>query len=95
MDIGKPIRISYINNEKHKETQIRKCRLYMMGAKSENRMYLVDGNWNHKKTNAQKAMWSCGGYGGKCPSCKSSNNYGSHKLRTDVYEFNGEKRHFL
>lgn len=89
MEVGKPVRASYLNNLQHKEKQMRKVWLYMCHAMSDQRAYLYDGNWNHKKTNAQKAMWSCGGYGGKCPSCKRSRDYGNKKEKMGMYEFDG------
>lgn len=91
MDSQKPIRVSYLNNQKHKETQVRKVKLLMASRIPDNRAYLFDGNWNHKKTNAQKAMYSCGGYGGKCPTCKRA-NWGTEKNRIQTYEFQGTER---
>ena len=89
----RPRRETYLINDKHKETQIRKVKLYM-GNMTDSRGYLYDGNWNHKKTNAQKAMYSCGGYGGKCPTCKRG-NWDRVKERKSYYELNGVEKHFF
>jgi hypothetical protein len=93
MNTDKPIRESYINNKNHKENQIKKVKLYLANSHSDTRTYLHDGNWNHKKTNAQKAVWSCTGYGGKCSSCKRS-SWDTVKNRKTTYEFNGIEKHF-
>lgn len=78
--ITKPVRKSYIKNGRHKKFQLEKYALidYEIG---RFRLTMKDGecktyesktyeNFNFKKTSARKYQYSCGGYGGKCPSCK-------------------------
>lgn len=36
-------------------------------------------NFNFKKSNGYKYLWSCSGYGGKCKSCKASFHDKSNK----------------
>lgn len=49
--------------------------------------------FNYKKTNAFKGVWSCTGYGGKCASCKRGSYGGERKYHKEFY-FAGDEIRF-
>jgi hypothetical protein len=69
----------YEINDHHYKKELKKVKRISMQQTIRNG--LLD-NFNFKKTNAYKGVWSCSGYGGKCPSCKSSTNYGNGRKFT-------------
>jgi len=85
-----PKRNRYQINTHHYEKELKKTRRIAL------QQTVRDGllnQFNFKKTNAFKGVWSCSGYGGKCPRCKGSSFGLGKKYRKEYYSF-GEDSYF-
>jgi hypothetical protein len=75
----------YKINDHHYKTELKKLKRILLRDPKDG----VADNFNLKKTNACKRLWSCTGYGGRCAQCKISNSNASdrRKYTKSYYSF--------